>query len=73
MTFGKRSIVTGFFSKEDIYAPNVNLGGSQLDLAKFEIVRQQMENLNLIEQVAAWKADAAEIYCRKRRRRRSGR
>lgn len=52
MTFGKRSIVTGFFSKEDIYAPNVNLGGSQLDLAKFEIVRQQMENLNLIEQVA---------------------
>ena len=33
VTFGRRSIVTGYFSKEDIHAPNVHLGGSQLDLA----------------------------------------
>ena len=35
VTFGKRSIVTGYFSKEDIHAPSVHLGGSELDVAKF--------------------------------------
>lgn len=55
VAFGRRTQVTGFFSKHlDHHGhSDLHLGGSQLDLIRFQIVKEEIEKSGLVKQVAS--------------------
>lgn len=51
VVFGKRTQVTGYFSREADGSRDVSLAGSQLALRQFAVIHDHMENRNLVDQV----------------------
>ena len=51
ITFGKRTQVTGYFSKGEAGRPDCHLGGNQLDLLNFAIIHENIVKDDLINQV----------------------
>jgi len=51
VVFGKRMQVNGFFSAEADGTRDVNLAGEQLGLRQFALIKEQVEQKNLIETV----------------------
>lgn len=51
MVFGKRMQVNGFFSAQRDGTRDVNLAGSQLGLSQFSVIKEHLDNRNLIDEV----------------------
>ena len=51
MVFGKRMQVNGFFSAQKDGTRDVNLAGSQLGLSQFSVIKEHIDNRNLIDEV----------------------
>ena len=49
VVFGKRMQVSGFFSAQHNGNRDVNLAGSQIGLNQFKVIKEHMDNRNLIE------------------------
>lgn len=53
VTFGKRTQVQGYFSAGRDDQADVRVGGSEIDVARFEIINKEINKQGLIEQVAS--------------------
>lgn len=51
VVFGKRMQVNGFFSAQRNGDRDVNLAGAQMGLNQFKVIKEQLTNRNLIEEV----------------------